>query len=149
MAEIQRLLEIFLVVETPQRAREFYGEVLGLEPYGEPDERGCLFRLPGGQLLGFVAREAAANSNELPGGIVPAVLPEDQRPEGSGRPAARAHLAFAVSTDELEAWRRRLEEHGVAVEEEVTWERGGRSLYFRDPDGHLLELVTPGLWDFY
>ena len=26
---------------------------------------------------------------------------------------------------------------------------GGESLYFRDPDGHLLELVTPGLWPNY
>ena len=28
----------------------------------------------------------------------------------------------------------------------VVWEAGGRSLYFRDPDGHLLELATPGVW---
>ncbi len=26
---------------------------------------------------------------------------------------------------------------------------GGTSLYFRDPDGHLLELVTPGIWSIY
>ena len=26
---------------------------------------------------------------------------------------------------------------------------GGHSVYFRDPDGHLLELVTPGLWAIY
>jgi hypothetical protein len=29
---------------------------------------------------------------------------------------------------------------------EVAWEPGARSLYFRDPDGHLLELGTPRLW---
>jgi len=27
--------------------------------------------------------------------------------------------------------------------------RGGHSIYFRDPDGHLLELATPGLWAIY
>ncbi|HWQ03343.1 MAG TPA: glyoxalase, partial [Candidatus Nitrosotenuis sp.] len=26
---------------------------------------------------------------------------------------------------------------------------GGRSIYFRDPDGHSLELVTPGVWPNY
>ena len=27
--------------------------------------------------------------------------------------------------------------------------RSGESIYFRDPDGHLLELATPGLWPGY
>jgi len=27
--------------------------------------------------------------------------------------------------------------------------RGGTSLYFRDPNGHMLELATPGLWSIY
>jgi hypothetical protein len=31
----------------------------------------------------------------------------------------------------------------------VVWPEGSTSIYFRDPDGHLLELVTPGLWPNY
>jgi catechol 2,3-dioxygenase-like lactoylglutathione lyase family enzyme len=31
----------------------------------------------------------------------------------------------------------------------VGWPRGGRSVYFRDPDGHSVELATPGLWETY
>jgi catechol 2,3-dioxygenase-like lactoylglutathione lyase family enzyme len=31
----------------------------------------------------------------------------------------------------------------------MAWPRGGTSLYFRDPDGHLVELATPGLWSIY
>jgi len=42
-----------------------------------------------------------------------------------------------------------LREHGIAIESTITWPRGGTSIYFRDPDGHLLELVTPGIWDIY
>jgi catechol 2,3-dioxygenase-like lactoylglutathione lyase family enzyme len=42
-----------------------------------------------------------------------------------------------------------LKSRGIAIEEVKQWERGGKSLYFRDPDGHLLELVTPGCWPNY
>jgi len=31
----------------------------------------------------------------------------------------------------------------------VKWSRGGESLYFRDPDDHLVELATPGIWATY
>jgi hypothetical protein len=41
---------------------------------------------------------------------------------------------------------RRRQSHGVTVEKEVEWPRGGKSLYFRDPAGNSVELVTPGVW---
>jgi len=59
------------------------------------------------------------------------------------------HVAFAIGKDELERWETHLVSRGVAIEGRNNWERGGRSLYFRDPDGHLLELATPGLWSIY
>lgn len=150
MPEIHRLIETFLIVESVDAASGLYSEVLGLKHYGEPSASGALFRLPGGQLLGVVARDAATEPNELTGGTVPAVVPKEEGGGGAARrPAGQAHLAFAVATDQIDAWRRRLEANGVSVEGDVSWERGGRSLYFRDPDGHLLELATPGLWDFY
>ena len=51
--------------------------------------------------------------------------------------------------DELPAWEKRLGEHDVAIEGRTDWPRGGKSIYFRDPDRHLLELVTPGVWTIY
>ena len=59
------------------------------------------------------------------------------------------HLALAVGADELPVWEAWLAENGIPVEEKTKWERGGQSIYFRDPDRHLLEIATPGLWSIY
>ena len=56
------------------------------------------------------------------------------------------HLAFAINAHELEAWQSRLEAEKITIESRITWPRGGTSLYFRDPDGHSIEMATPGLW---
>ena len=56
------------------------------------------------------------------------------------------HFALGIEAEDFDAWRKLLHGHGVAVEKEVDWPRGGKSLYFRDPAGNLVELVTPGIW---
>ena len=50
---------------------------------------------------------------------------------------------------DVERWERWLREQDIEVESKLEWEKGGRSLYFRDPDGHLLELASPGVWETY
>ena len=90
-----------------------------------------------GVLLLF-QRGSTLETVRLPGGVIP---PHD----GHGP----LHMAFAIAADELASWERRLEEAGVAVEGRTDWPRGGQSVYFRDSDGHLLELATPGLWSIY
>jgi catechol 2,3-dioxygenase-like lactoylglutathione lyase family enzyme len=74
----------------------------------------------------------------LPGGTIP---PHD----GHGP----VHIAFSIAAEERAAWEARLTKAAVAIEGRTNWPRGGESLYFRDPDGHLLELATPGLWPGY
>jgi catechol 2,3-dioxygenase-like lactoylglutathione lyase family enzyme len=59
------------------------------------------------------------------------------------------HFAFAVDADQLTAWESRLLDLGVAIESRVTWDRGGTSVYFRDPDNRSVELATPGVWPVY
>ena len=53
------------------------------------------------------------------------------------------HFAFAVgSPEELDAWRDHLRARDVECTD--IFDRGGlRSIYLRDPDGHILEITTP------
>jgi len=59
------------------------------------------------------------------------------------------HLAFAIPAAELANWELWLAKNEIAVEEKCAWEMGGQSLYFRDPDRHLIEVATPGVWSIY
>lgn len=61
----------------------------------------------------------------------------------------RMHVAFTVPKAEMPKWEQRLAEKSVEIAGRTQWPRGGESIYFRDPDGHLIELITPGLWSFY
>jgi len=139
MPKINGLLESALFVQELQRARDFYVRVLGLKIIQESDV-GCVFMVAKGQLLLLVSEEKATVPSKTPGGEVPACLGRNAGSLGAG------HIAFGVAETDVDDWRNCLNRNGVEVLSEVVWERGGRSLYFRDPDGHLIELATPGLW---
>jgi len=64
-------------------------------------------------------------------------------PHGASGPG---HFALGIDAEAFDPWRKLLQGHGVTIEKEVEWPRGGRSLYFRDPAGNSVELVTPGVW---
>lgn len=58
-------------------------------------------------------------------------------------PTDYTHIAFSIQEDQFDAWRRHLAEQGITLEPHRRRHPGeGKSLYFRDPDGHLLELHT-------
>ena len=136
MPKLDRVLETALYVEDVGRAAAFYADVLEL-PSLYADERLRAFAVGASVLLLF-RRGASLDTMTLPGGTIP---PHD----GSGP----LHVAFAIAADELAQWEERLRARGIAIEGRTAWPRGGRSIYFRDPDGHLLEFATPGLWRNY
>jgi catechol 2,3-dioxygenase-like lactoylglutathione lyase family enzyme len=138
--KLNGLVETALFVENLARACDFYEQVLGLTKI-QLNNTGCVFRVADQRYLLLIAREAAQNPNETPYGVVPACAVPQHNDRGPG------HIAFGVSADALEYWRARLAQHNIDLLSEVTWKRGAHSLYFRDPDGHLIELATPGIWD--
>jgi catechol 2,3-dioxygenase-like lactoylglutathione lyase family enzyme len=131
MPKIDGVLETSLYVGDMDRAVRFYTSVLSLEIV-ESSERLSALRLADRQLLLLCKRGASAS---LPVGAH----------DGEGR----FHLALAIPAEEWRRWEEQLDRHGVTIEERRRWQFGGQSLYFRDPDGHLIELATPGVWTIY
>lgn len=140
MLRIERVLETALYVTDVNRAVEFYQRVLGftvLAKSGKP-ERLAAMDVGGNHILLLFKDGETWKDVTLPGGRIPGF-------DGTGK----GHTAFPIAASELAAWEKQLSALGVAVESKVEWERGGKSIYFRDPDGNLLELATPGVWPTY
>ncbi|ACA17700.1 Glyoxalase/bleomycin resistance protein/dioxygenase [Methylobacterium sp. 4-46] len=137
MPEVAGVLETVLYVDDLERAAAFWGGPMGL-PCIHSDHRMRAFDVAGRGVLLLFPRGGSLHPIETPGGTIP---PHD----GQGP----LHLALAIPAEALGAWEAHLAEAGIAVEGRTHWPRGGTSLYFRDPDGHLVELATPGLWKGY
>ena len=134
---VDKILETSLYVDDLQRAVEFYRQLFGFELLFA-DERMCALDVSSAQVLLLFARGASTEPTAVAGGTIPG---HDAR--------GPQHLAFSIPGSALESWRSKLEQEGVRVDSEVGWPRGGSSVYFSDPDGHVIELVTPGCWTTY
>jgi catechol 2,3-dioxygenase-like lactoylglutathione lyase family enzyme len=112
-------------------AARFYADVLGLHLLEDPTELSAAFRLgDGGVLLLFdSARSSVAG-----------------RPVPSHGATGAGHVAFAVPLGTLDAFADALRDKGIAIEQEVTWSQGGRSVYVRDPAGNSVEVIEGEAW---
>jgi len=131
--QVNGILETSLYVERPTRSVEFYRRVFGFEPIDlDPkditdDTRLCPMRAGDRSVLLLFKKNGTPDTNAT-GAI---------------------HVAFGISRSELPAWEAWLAQQAISIESRQTWKYGGEALYFRDPDGHLLEVVTPGVWNHY
>jgi catechol 2,3-dioxygenase-like lactoylglutathione lyase family enzyme len=127
---IKAIIETAIYVEDLDTTEAFYRTILGLTVIAKETGRHIFFQVGASDvLLAFIAD---------------ATLKGDQRtPHGAKGPG---HFALGIETEALDVWRQRLQENAIAIEDEVVWPRGGKSIYFRDPSGNCVELITPGVW---
>lgn len=137
MPTINGVLETALYVEDLPRAIQFYQTLFHFELLVSDQRLGAM-SVADKQILLLFKKGASTKPMQTAGGTIP--------PHGG---EGNLHMAFSISTAEVEHWENWLKQNGVKIESKVKWEAGGQSLYFRDPDNHGIELVTPGTWKIY
>ena len=125
------LLESALYVHDVAASARFYANIFGFPMISDFGERGCALQAGERQVLLLFKK----------GGSLHIPTPHD----GEGE----LHLAFAIPASEVASWEAWLAENEIPIEEKRAWDRGGLSLYFRDPDRHLVEIASPGVWSIY
>jgi catechol-2,3-dioxygenase len=132
--DVNGIVESSLYVESVARSVQFYKRIFGFEPIDTDEKEGvtdqtrlCALRAGDRSVL-LLFKKGATEDTDATGAI---------------------HVAFGIARSQLTAWEQWLANQGIAIEFRKTWKYGGEALYFRDPDGHLLEVVTPGVWSIY
>ena len=134
MSHLHGVLETSLYINDLDRAVKFYRDVLGLrlieDKYFEGG-RGAALQVGTGPSVLLLFRAELT----LQGGMLPA-----HGTSGAG------HVAFRIEASEFPAWRERLRAHDVAIEQEFAFGDNPPAIYFRDPDGNVLELAVETIW---
>jgi catechol-2,3-dioxygenase len=132
--DVNGIVESSLYVESVARSVQFYKRIFGFEPIDTDEKEGvtdqtrlCALRAGDRSVL-LLFKKGATEDTNATGAI---------------------HIAFGIARSGLTVWEQWLANQGIAIEFRKTWKYGGKALYFRDPDGHLLEVVTPGVWSIY
>lgn len=127
----RQVVETGIYADDLEAAERFYCDLLGLRRVSAEPGRHLFAAAGRSMLLVFHARAT------LRGDTLPA-----HGTTGAG------HFALEVESEaDVERWKRHLEERGVGIEKDVGWGRPGlRSIYFRDPAGNSVEIITRGVW---
>lgn len=128
--KVLSVFETAIYVDDLDAAAVFYQDVLGLKVIFKDPDRHVFFQV--------------GNSNVLLAFNPSTTLTGDGLPlHGATGPG---HFALGIKMQHLDDWRKRIVSHGIAIEAEVEWPPGGKSIYSRDPAGNSVDLVTHGIW---
>ncbi|KAL3963424.1 hypothetical protein ACCO45_000428 [Purpureocillium lilacinum] len=142
-----QIVETILYTSDVDKLAAWYRDVMGLTPFFSAPA-GVGFQLPGDTLLLLFDRTKVTEDRASERGVIP----KHGSPTGLGQ-----HIAFgcgpAATTQEadaaIDAWEQHFKDKGVKIVGTMRWERGGRSVYVHDAEGHVIEVMTRGVWPVY
>ncbi|WP_148700506.1 VOC family protein [Candidatus Nitrososphaera evergladensis] len=127
--KVRKVIETCIYSHDLGSLKKFYSDILGLKVVDEEEGKFVFLKAGASMLLVFNSDRTFPSNDKLP-------------PHGA---YGNIHFALEIETGDYEKWKEHLAQNGVAIELEVNWKEA-RSLYFRDPSGNLVELITPGAW---
>ncbi|KAL2150122.1 hypothetical protein VTH82DRAFT_7798 [Thermothelomyces myriococcoides] len=138
--KLGHIVETILYTSDLGKLSAWYKDVLGLEPFIElPAVIG--FSLPNDTILLLFDRAMTTQDKVSEAGVIP----KHGADTGLGQ-----HIAFScANASELAEWEKHFQEKGVEIAGRMEWEKGGKSVYVRDCEGHLIEIMTRGVWVVY
>ncbi len=131
--KINKVIETCIYSSDLQSMKKFYVEILGLSIIYEEDDKLVFLKAGRSVLLIFDPLRTSINNDRLP-------------THGAMTPPSSIHFAMEIEEQEYQPCKELLVRNGIAIEKEVEWNWNTKSLYFRDPSGNLVELITPGGW---
>jgi catechol 2,3-dioxygenase-like lactoylglutathione lyase family enzyme len=125
------------------KMKDFYINTLGLEFVSEEKDRHVFLKAGQSMLLIFNPNKTLVATDDTGKGSGNAIqLPV----HGAFAPPSIIHFALEIEKQNYGSAKHMLNEKNIKIEKEVTWEKGTNSMYFRDPVGNLVEIITHGSW---
>lgn len=132
--KFEKIVETCIYSPDLKIMKDFYVDRLGLDLISEGERRHVFLKAGKSMLLVFNPENTSLADNST--------FPT----HGACTPPSSIHFALEIEQAGYEAAKNLLVQNKIAIEKEMSWGSGGKSIYFRDPAGNLLEIVTKGQW---
>jgi catechol 2,3-dioxygenase-like lactoylglutathione lyase family enzyme len=134
--QFRKIVETCIYSSDLVKTKDFYINTLGLEFVSEEKDRYVFLKAGQSMLLIFNPNKTLAsniNNTQFPA-------------HGAFTPPSIVHFALEIDKEKYDNAKSVLSEKNVKIDKEVVWQKGTNSIYFRDPGGNLVEIITPGSW---
>ena len=132
--KFEKIVETCIYSPDLKIMKDFYVNRLGLDLISEEERRHVFLKAGKSMLLIFNPENTSLAANST--------FPT----HGACTPPLSIHFALEIEQAGYEAAKNLLVQNKIAIEKEMSWGSGGKSVYFRDPAGNLVEIVTKGQW---